>query len=33
VPKGRACLRITARASITESELTILTGALQAVVE
>jgi 8-amino-7-oxononanoate synthase len=31
VPKGRACLRITARASLTESQLTALSGALQAV--
>jgi 8-amino-7-oxononanoate synthase len=28
VPQGRACLRITARASLTESELTLLGEAL-----
>jgi 8-amino-7-oxononanoate synthase len=33
VPKGRACLRITARASLTESELTTLGKALKAVAE
>ncbi|RAY13541.1 8-amino-7-oxononanoate synthase [Actinomadura craniellae] len=31
VPKGRACLRLTARASLTEFELTTLEGALAAV--
>lgn len=33
VPKGRACLRITARASLTEAELTTLVGALRIVAE
>ncbi|SEF83105.1 8-amino-7-oxononanoate synthase [Thermomonospora echinospora] len=31
VPPGRACLRLTARASLTEAELTVLEGALQKV--
>ncbi|MEU5881939.1 8-amino-7-oxononanoate synthase [Spirillospora sp. NPDC047279] len=31
VPKGRACLRLTARASLSESDLTTLRGALTAV--
>jgi 8-amino-7-oxononanoate synthase len=31
VPQGRACLRLTARASLTEAELTVLEGALQKV--
>lgn len=33
VPKGRACLRITARASLTEAELAALRGALLRVAE
>jgi 8-amino-7-oxononanoate synthase len=33
VPKGRACLRLTARASLTEAELGELTGALREVAE
>ncbi|GAA2074475.1 8-amino-7-oxononanoate synthase [Actinomadura alba] len=33
VPKGRACLRLTARASLTEAELSELSGALQEVAE
>jgi 8-amino-7-oxononanoate synthase len=31
VPKGRACLRITARASITDIELAVLSEALAVV--
>ncbi|WP_433327282.1 8-amino-7-oxononanoate synthase [Spirillospora sp. CA-294931] len=31
VPKGRACLRLTARATVTESDLTVLAEALSAV--
>jgi 8-amino-7-oxononanoate synthase len=31
VPKGRACLRLTARATLTETDLGVLEGALQAV--
>jgi 8-amino-7-oxononanoate synthase len=33
VPKGRACLRLTARASLTEAELTVLADVLERVAE